>query len=276
MAAANIIDISEENFEFEVVNYSGQMPVVMDFWAPWCIPCRVQTPMLVSLTHEAEGRFRLARVNVDEQPRLAERLKVRTVPSLKAFVDGRIVGEFVGVASEANLRLFIDRILPQPGDLLLEKGNSLLLLGDYAGAEETLEQYVDDTNGSPNGLLSLSRALLFQGKASDAMAILANFPASTEYSTAQKIKPVAKAYLEFQRAAEQPKQPLDAAFRNGIRLAMSGRIQMALDGFLDILRKDKHYRNGEVQAVYLGLLEVLGENHPETRQYRADLSNVLF
>ena len=135
MAAANIIDISEETFEFEVINYSAEVPVVLDLWAPWCIPCRVQSRDLAQLAHEADGGFRLARVNVDDQPKLAARLKVQQVPAIKAYVDGRIVGEVTGVLNEQNLRLFVDRILPKTGSLLLEKGKSLMLLGDLPGAE---------------------------------------------------------------------------------------------------------------------------------------------
>ena len=124
MADANIIDISDESFDYEVVSYSSHTPVILEFWAPWCIPCRVQSPLLAKLAEEAEGAFRLARVNVDEQPKLAERLKVKSVPTVKAFVDGRIVSEFTGVLSEPNLRAFIRRIMPEIGDLLLEKGKS--------------------------------------------------------------------------------------------------------------------------------------------------------
>ena len=108
MAAANIIDISEETFEFEVINYSAEVPVVLDLWAPWCIPCRVQSRDLAQLAHEADGGFRLARVNVDDQPKLAARLKVQQVPAIKAYVDGRIVAEVTGVLNEQNLRLFVD------------------------------------------------------------------------------------------------------------------------------------------------------------------------
>ena len=151
MAAANIIDISEDTFEFEVVNYSTEMPVVLDLWAPWCIPCRVQSRELARLAHEADGIFRLARINVDDQTRLAARLKVQQVPAMKAFVDGRIVAEVSGTLSEQNLRLFIDRVLPKAGNLLLEKGKSLLLLGDLAGAEESLGNMCMRATANPLG-----------------------------------------------------------------------------------------------------------------------------
>jgi len=271
-----IIDVSDESFELEVVNYSVQVPVVMDFWAPWCIPCRVQSPQLARLALEAEGAFRLARVNVDEQTKLAERLKVKNVPAVKAFVDGRIVSEFTGVLSEPNLRQFIQRLLPDSGDLLLEKGKSLLLLGDYAEAEEALGRFVSGNPRHPGGILALARLMLIEGKAREAKLLLSNFPASHEFGTAQQLKPVVQAFLWLDTIREVPQDAQEAAYRNSLKLARGGKILLALDGFLDILRKDKNYRSGEVREVYLGLLEVLGEGHPEVRQYRADLTNVLF
>lgn len=276
MAAANIIDISEETFEFEVVIYSHETPVVLDLWAPWCIPCRVQSRDLAKLAHEADGSFRLARVNVDDQPKLAARLKVQQVPAVKAFVEGRVVSEYAGVLNEQSLRLFIDRIIPKAGNLLLEKGRSLIHLGDLNGAEEALGQYVYESHGEPAGLFALARALLWQGKGSEALAILNNFPASSEFNTAKSLMPLAEAYASFESLPLMNPNPLEAAYRNSLRLARSGKIEMALDGFLDILRKDKRFHNGQLHEIYLALLEVMGDSHTATRQYRADLSNVLF
>lgn len=271
-----IIDVSDESFELEVVNYSTKVPVVMDFWAPWCIPCRVQSPLLAKIAQEAGGAFRLARVNVDDQTKLAERLKVKNVPAVKAFVDGRIVAEFTGVLSEPNLRHLIRSLLPDSSDLLLEKGKSLILLGDYREAEEALGRFVSGNPRHPGGILALARLMLIQGRAREANLLLSNFPASHEFSAAQQLKPVVAAYLWLDSVQNPPADALEAAYRNSLKLARKGKILLALDGFLDILRKDKGYRNGEVREVYLGLLEVLGETHPEVRQYRADLTNVLF
>lgn len=276
MAAANIIDINEDTFEFEVVNYSAEVPVVLDLWAPWCIPCRVQSRELAKLAHEADGGFRLARINVDDQPKLATRLKVQQVPAVKAFVDGRIVAEVAGVLSEQNLRLLVDRILPKAGNLLLEKGKSLMMLGDLAGAEEALAQYVYESHGEPAGLLALARVLLWQGKAHEAYAILDNFPASSEFKAAKSLLPLAKAYAHFDSLPQTSANPLEAAYRNNLRLAKNGKIEIALDGFLDILRQDKNFHDGQLHEIYLALLEVLGDSYPTVRQYRDDLSNILF
>ena len=276
MMPINIIDVNEETYEFEVVNYSSQKPVVVDLWAPWCIPCRVQSQILVQLAQEGDGEFRLARINVDEQTRLAERLKVTNVPAIKAFVDGRVVAEYMGVLSEKNLRLFVDRIMPRAGSLLLVKGNSLMLLGEFEEAEAALEQYVIESHGDPAGLLAYARVMLYQGKGRSAMEILQHFPVSQESTLSTVLLPVAKAYTDPELEKIVLDNPLESAFRNAIRLAKRGKILIALDGLLGILKKDKNFRNGQAKAVYLGLLEVLSDAHPNVRQYRSDLSTALF
>lgn len=276
MTSGLIVDVSEENFEYEVVNYSMQKPVVVDFWAPWCIPCRVFSPLLAKLTQEGEGMYRLARVNVDENQKLAERMKVRNVPAVKAFVEGHIVAEFSGVLSEPNLRQFFSHLVPVPGDLMLEKGKSLMMLGQWQEAEDVLIEYLESKPMHPGGILALAKALLMQGKGREAQALLTNFPASHEYNAAERLRPLAKAYVWVTANADGSTDPLDAAFRNGLRLAMRGKLLAAMDGFLDVLRRDKDYRQGEVKDIFIGLLELLGENHPEVRAYRSELSNVLF
>lgn len=276
MMPINIIDVNEETFEFEVVNYSSQKPVVVDLWAPWCIPCRVQSQILAQLAQEGDGEFRLARINVDEQTRLAERLKVTNVPAIKAFVDGRVVAEYMGVLSEKNLRLFVDRIMPRAGSLLLVKGNSLMLLGEFEEAEAALEQYVIESHGDPVGLLAYARVMLYQGKGRSAMEILQHFPVSQESTLSTVLLPVAKAYTDPELEKIVLDNPLESAFRNAIRLAKRGKILIALDGLLGILKKDKNFRNGQAKTVYLGLLEVLSDAHPNVRQYRSDLSTALF
>lgn len=276
MMPINIIDVNEETYEFEVVNYSSQKPVVVDLWAPWCIPCRVQSQILVQLAQEGDGEFRLARINVDEQTRLAERLKVTNVPAIKAFVDGRVVAEYMGVLSEKNLRLFVDRIMPRAGSLLLVKGNNLMLLGEFEEAEAALEQYVIESHGDPAGLLAYARVMLYQGKGRSAMEILQQFPVSQESTLSTVLLPLAKAYTDPELEKIVLDNPLESAFRNAIRLAKRGKILIALDGLLGILKKDKNFRNGQAKAVYLGLLEVLTDAHPNVRQYRSDLSTALF
>jgi putative thioredoxin len=276
MVSEFIVHVDESDFEYEVLQYSTQVPVVVDFWAEWCIPCRVLGPKLETLAREGEGRFRLAKVNVDENSNLARRYKVRNIPAVKGFLDGRVAAEFAGVLGDEGLRDFISRLTPAPEDLLFAKGKSLIELGDYAEAEDAFREFLSVHPDHPGALLGLIRALLVQGKGEEAALLLRNFPASPAYGTAQLLKPVAGAYCADPPDLLEMDDPLEAAYWNGIRLAKRGNVLAAMDGYLDILRQDKAYRKGEVKDIFVGWLALIGENHPDARQYRQDLSKVLF
>jgi len=276
MVSNFIVHVDESDFQHEVLQYSARVPVVVDFWATWCIPCRVQGPKLENLAREGEGRFRLAKVNVDENTRLAKQFKIRNIPAVKAFVDGFVVSEFSGVLGDENLRNFIKRLAPDPGNLMLAKGKNLLELGEVREAEDVFREFLSIQSNHPVALLGLVRVLLLQGKGQESKLLLNNFPASSEYNTAQILEPVVLAFTEPGSAENDYDDTLEAAFRNGIRLAKRGNILAAMDGFIDILRKDRHYRHDQVREICVGLLALIGDDHPEARQYRQELSSVLF
>lgn len=275
MAPEYIINVNEADFEFEVLAYSQNVPVLVDFWATWCIPCRVLEPDLMRLATEAHGAFRLARVDVDENPKLAQRYNVRNIPVVKAINQGQVVTEFNGVLPEPRLRAFIRQFIPSLTDLTLEKGNSLLKLHQWSQAEEALRKYLEADPSNPVANLALTRSLLAQGRGQDVLNLLNNFPASREYNTAQLLRPLAEAFSHPSQPADID-DPLEAAYRNSIRLALRGNIPAALDGLLDILRQNRRYRGSEIRQVIVSLLEVLGDEDPLTRQYRTELATILF
>jgi len=276
MVSDFIVHVDESDFEYQVLQYSTQVPVVVDFWASWCVPCRVLGPKLEGLAREGKGSFRLAKVNVDENTKLAKYYKVRNIPAVKAFVNGNVVAEFSGVLADEGLRDFVRRLAPEPIDLMYDKGMSLLKQGDYTGAMDAFREFLSAHPDHPGALLGLVRSLLFQGEGREAQILLKNFPASSSFNTAQLLIPVAKAFSELESDSFGDIEPLEAAYRNGVRLAKRGNVLAAMDGFLDILRKDKHYSGDQVKDVFVGLLALIGDSHPEARQYRNDLSAALF
>lgn len=280
MSPDYIVDVSEADFEYEVLAYSQNVPVVVDFWAAWCRPCRDLGALLVRLADEAQGRFRLARVNVDENPNLALRYGVRSLPTVKAFVNGQVVAEFVGAIPEPRLREFLERLQPpSPTALKLEKAESLLTEGEWAEAEHLFREVLDEEGEDPRALLGLVKALLAQGKGYEGLAILEAFPPSRQYAQAMLLKPYAQALVELRQhwgIKDDEENELAAAYWNAIRLASRGNILAALDGLLDVLRQDKRYREDQARQVVLSLLEILGEENPLTRQYRNELALILF
>jgi putative thioredoxin len=277
MASDFIINVDEASFEFEVVAYSSNLPVVVDFWATWCKPCQVLGPMLEHLAIEAAGSFRLARVDVDSNPNLALRFGVRTIPTVKAFSSGNIVAEFVGAQPESRIRDFLGKITPpSPTNLAIEKANSLLSLQLWLDAEKIFRSVLDQNPGQPASLLGLAKSLLAQGKSSEAVEILEDFPASRQYSSAETLLPLGRAMQALYNNIMPRNGDLDSTFHNCIRLVGRGNLVAALDGLFEILRQNKRYRDGSVRLTALGILELMGEDDPMTRQYRSELASILF
>ncbi len=276
MASDFIIEVSESDFEYQVLAHSQQVPVIVDFWAEWCVPCRTLGPMLERLAIEAGGAFRLAKVNVDLNQNLSIRYNVRSIPTVKAFRDGKIISEFMGVQPEPRLREFIMQVAPSPADLNLEKGKSLSLAGNWKDAEAAFRQVLQNNPGSASALLGLAKSLLVRGQSYEAQGILDSFPASREFTNATALKPLTEALIELSTNESSNGDPLEAAYFRALHLFTRGNTEAALDGLLDILREDRHYRDGDVRKIILGIFEVLGEDNPLTKQYRQELASVLF
>lgn len=277
MSAEYIIDVNESDFEYEVLAYSQNTPVVVDFWATWCRPCKSLSPLLESLAYEAMGSFRLAKVDVDDNPNLALQFGVRTVPTVKAFSGAQVVGEFVGNQPEERVRAFITNITPPSKDsLALEKSLSLLTNHEWDLAEESFQELVALYPDRPEILLGLAKSLLGQGNPFESLLILRNFPSSKQYSSAEKLLPYAESLGYLKQNNLPNDSDLDFAFTNCIRLASRNNIPAALDGLMDILRQNKKYRNGIAQKVILALFELIGEDHDLTNTYRKELASVLF
>lgn len=277
MSSDFIVTVTESSFEYDVIAYSANTPVVVDFWAEWCKPCKVLTPLLERMAEEAEGGFRLAKVDVDANPNLALRFSVRSIPTVMAFSQGRKVSDFTGLVPEHKIIEFMSNILPpKPSDLLAQKGNSLLALEDVKGAREAFLQGLDLDERHPASMLGLMKVLLLEGNSSDAHTILQNFPASQEYNDAERLVPLLKAMEDHRNNRLPTDNDLDAAFNNSLRLASRGNTLASIDGLLSILRQDKRYRKDRARNVLLALLDLLDQNSDLTRQYRAELASILF
>lgn len=277
MASDFIVDVSEADFEYEVLAYSQNVPVVVDFWAVWCQPCRTLGPMLESLAHEARGAFRLARVNVDENPALAMRYGVRSIPTVKAFSQGQVVAEFVGLQPENRIREFLTRLLPPSREALaMEKAYSLMGEQKWREAERIFRELDEEFPNKPEVQLGLIKSILAQGHGGEAAFLLRHFPPSREYATAEKLLPLAEDLVLLDQGKLPDETELDVIYRNSLRLAQRGNLEAAMDGLLDVLRQDRHYRNDRARQVFLAILELYQPEDPTARQYRNELASVLF
>lgn len=277
MASQFVIDVNEMDFEYEVIAFSKNTPVLTDFWAEWCRPCKTISPILEKIVNEANGNLRLAKVNIDLNPNLAMQYNVRSIPTVKAFIEGHVATEIVGVQPENRIREFIKNLTPpSPIDLDLSKAQNLLLSQNWQKAEPILRKVLSEKGDSPPALLGLAKSLLAQDQPVEAMEILEAIPSAREISQAVLLKPYAQVLIDFHNEDLSNENDLDAIFYNSIRLASQRKFPIALDGFLDILRQDKNYQNKLAQQVILAILEIMGEEDTDTRAYRAELASVLF
>jgi putative thioredoxin len=273
----HIRDVDESSFSAEVLLRSHEVPVVVDFWAAWCSPCRALGPLLERLTVEAGGAFQLARVDVDASPNLAVRYGVRGIPAVKGFRGGEVVAEFVGAQPEPLVRRFLQKLAPSAESLELERARSLLATRHWAESESAFRSLVEQDAQNGTAALGLLKSLLMLGKGAQAEALASRFPAGAEWSEAEKLKPLAAALDECEQQGETfPPEPLEAAFLRSASLIARGNLPAAMDGLVDVLRQDKHFRRGQARQVLLGLFLLLGDDDPLTRQYRDELASILF
>jgi putative thioredoxin len=187
------------------------------------------------------------------------------------------VGEFAGLQPENRVREFVSRLAPpSEASLAREKAESMLLAHKWVEAEAIYRKLEEENQNEPSVLLGLIKALVAQGKSGEAQFLLSYFPASREFNMAQQIRPLADAMVKYEKNELPAETDLDTMFRNTIRLTIRGNHLAALDGLLDILRQDKRYRGDKARQTFLGILELLGSEDPDARQYRSELAMVLF
>jgi putative thioredoxin len=171
---------------------------------------------------------------------------------------------------------FIRNLAPSRVDLLLEKGQSQLESLHWQDATSSFEQFLVKSPGQPAGLLGLLKSSLMQGNYTVARHIVEEFPSSPEYARMEHLRPLLDALSADKFDLLSTENPLDAAFGNALRLTTLGNLPAAMDGLIDILKQDKHYRDDSARKVLLGLFEVLSDNHPLTVQYRQELAMAVF
>ena len=276
MSSEHIIDVSEANFQTEVIVYSNTLPVVVDFWAEWCQPCLMLSPMLEKLTHQANGAFRLAKVNADENRNLVMQMNVHSLPTVIGFSNGQLVAEFSGLQPESKVRDFLHSLATSPGSIAQEKGVSLLRLGRWEDAANAFREALKNDPDDSIALLGLAKSYLVRGMEASALTILREFPATKQYQAAEQLLPLAEA-MAWQKSQQEidDNDEMESAYRQTLRLVGRGNIEAAADGILNILNKDKNYRRGEAHQVILGIIELL-EEEDTARQYRNELAGTLF
>jgi putative thioredoxin len=283
-AAGPAIDVGDREFEREVLERSKELPVVVDFWAPWCAPCRALGPVLERLATEHAGAFVLAKVNVDEAPAVAQALRIQSIPAVKAFRDGRVVHEFVGAQPEGAVRQFLAAVLPTEADRLAGDGEGRLSAGDAAGAEAAFEGAIARDARHPRALLGLARVHVARGDDTSALRLLERVtPDGPVARDAERL--AAELRTRADATGDEPTLrarvrtdpgDLDARLALGRVLAAKGRHEEALGELLEVVRRDPRHADQAARKAMLDVFEVLGPRHEIAERFRAQLAQALF
>ena len=282
MEAAFAVNVTSATFEREVIEASRDVPVLVDFWASWCGPCRTLGPMLEKLAAEYNGRFRLAKVDSDANGELAQRFGIRSIPDVRAFRDGEPVDGFIGVLPERELRAFIERLVPAPAEEARRHAESLRAAGDTAGAIAALRDAVELDAGHELARIDLAELLLDAGEPDEAARYLEGVRQNIDWddrvaSLKQGVAYARNAGNEAELARRVQAAPADLEARVALAGALAARKawREAMDELLEVVRRDKSWRDGEARKQMLAMFNLAASQPQLVSEYRRKLAGAL-
>jgi putative thioredoxin len=290
-AAADLIkDGTEATFMADVIEASKDVPVIVDFWAPWCGPCKQLGPALEAAVTAAKGRVRMVKINVDESPNIAGQLRIQSIPTVYAFYQGKPVDGFQGALPASELKAFVEKVAALAGDgglaEAIEAAETMLTEGAFADALETFAAIVEEEPENPAAFGGLLRAYLALGQVAGAEAALATVPA--KITGAQEIEAVraqialihqaenAGPVTELRAAVAADPTNLQALFDLAKALHAAGQVEEAVDALLDLFRRDREWNDAAAKAQLFTIFDALPPKDPIALKGRRKLSSMIF
>jgi putative thioredoxin len=270
-AAAEIIDVSD--FGREVVERSQQIPVLVDFWADWCQPCKQLTPALEAAVRRFAGRVVLAKVNADQHQQWVQRAGVRGLPNVKLLIGGRVVDEFTGVQPQSAIEQWLEQLLPPPPSDLLADVDALLAEGQIEDAHTLLMQAAQDPQAPAGVWLRLGRLLLLQDPDTARLLLQRITPDAREATDAEAMLRVL-AFLQ-QPAAELPDSPARTPYLAAQAALAGSDVETAMQQLIEAVRADRKFIEDGARKRLIDLFDWLGSADELTREYRLRLYDVL-
>ena len=285
--AGLIKDATDASFMADVVEASRVQPVIVDFWATWCGPCKQLGPAIEKVVAAAKGAVKLVKVDVDKNPRIAAQLRVQSIPTVYAFVDGQPVDGFTGALPESEIKAFVDRLTgpPEPGDLeaVLAMAAESLQLGDLGGAAQAFAQALQLDPENLKAIAGLARCYLAGGDLERAGEVAAMAPAGAKDAELESVRTALALAAEapddlapFERRLATDAKDHAARLELAKGLAGRGQLDEAVDQLLLVIEADRDWNEGAARAQLLKIFEAAGPGSETARRGRRRLSSILF
>jgi putative thioredoxin len=243
------VDTSEATFQRDVIDRSYEVPVVVDFWAEWCGPCRSLGPVIEKAVDARDGQVELVKLDTDANQRLAAEYRIQSIPAVKAFKDGQVVDEFIGALPPAAVERWLDGLAPSEAEQLVE-----------AGGEENLRRALELEPGRADAGVALARLLADRGEREEALALLANVAGS----------------FAAEGLAARLRLEADEALREAFAALDAGDTERALDLLIEAIAAADPDKREDLRKAIVGVLDELGVEHPLARDSRRRLASALY
>lgn len=281
MTTETTIDATDASFAVDVIERSREVPVVVDFWAEWCGPCRVLGPVLEQLAEEYGDQVQLVKVDTDANPQVATQYGIRSIPAVKAFRNGEMVDEFVGALPEPQVREFFNRIHPSEADALAAEGDAALKAGKLDIARERFEALLASNAEHPGAALGLAIALVETGEVDRAEELALRTPNEERAKRVLARVGLLRAAVGVDRGAFEARlaandDDIEARYQLGAHMLAVGEWELGFEHLLEVMMRDRKFANDGARVRILEGLELLGMTHPLTVEYRRRLTNLLF
>jgi putative thioredoxin len=286
MSDVYIFDVEESNFESVVVENSHKLPVLVDFWAEWCQPCQSLIPILHKIAEDFAGQIILAKVNSDQQQALVQQYGVRSLPTVKLFVNGEVVNEFTGALPESEILAMLDQYLERESDAMLAAALAEYEQGNIESAIEHMRQAAEMDPDNPRVQITYARVLLEHEQTDALRAFIENL--STEMQALPDIAAI-RAQLDISAQLgeginadallariEADEKDCEAREQLSALYVSRGEYAAALEQLLEIMKRDRAYNDDAGRKGMLGIFEMLGADNPLTSEYRRKMSLLLF
>lgn len=273
----NTFDTTAETFARDVLETSKKVPVLVDFWAPWCAPCRGLKPILEKLADEYAGKFLLAKLNTDENQDVATQYGIRGIPNVKAFVDGKVFDEFTGALPESAVRSFLERVVPSPAAKLRTAAHDLIASGDFDGAEAKLQEALGLDDASVPIRLDLAHLLIARQAFEAAEQVLEPVAERDRDERFEKMRTQIDAWRKARElpsveelAARLEREPDDPALRLALaeRLIAEMHFEAALEELLGVIRLTRGERRDEARRLMVRVFGLASEQADLVSHYR--------